>query len=195
MIGVIPNNSPELTSTYLSLSYRPARNLSFALSYDARKNVYYYETYKNKIDSTLENATRQGMRFRFNYRPFKFLTWGGNAGYRLHSPTSDESMNAISYLTISRLPLDISITVTGTALKTANMSGFIYGGLLTKEFFNGNFATEFEYRKAQIFEQDIAQISFLWRITKSLILSANFEGTLEAERTSGRAFINISQRF
>jgi len=184
----------SLTSLYLSLSYRPVNNLSLALSYDARKNIYYYETYKNKIDSTLEKETRQGLRFRFNYRPFKYFSWGGNAGYRIQTPTSKESMNAISYLTYSKIPLiDASVTVTGTALQTSNFSGFIYGASMSKEF--GNLSAEIEYRKALIFAQDIAELSLSWRLSKSLMLSTDFEATLEHGETSGRVFLNISQRF
>lgn len=191
-----PTNELILTSLYLSLSYRPVRNLSLALSYDARKNVYYYETYKNRIDSTLERETRQGLRFRFNYRPFKYFTWGGNAGYRLQTPTSTESMNAISYLTYSKLPfIDASLTLTGTALKTANLSGFIYGGSLYKDFLGGNLSAEIEYRKAPIFEEDIAELSLMWRITKNLMLSGNVEATYEQNNILTRVFFNIAQRF
>ncbi len=194
------NNAPSteliLTSLYLSLSYRPVRNLSLALSYDARKNVYYYETFKNRIDSTLERETRQGMRFRFNYRPFKYFTWGGNAGYRLHTPTSSESMNAISYLTYSKLPfIDASLTLTGTALKTANLSGFIYGGSLYKDFLGGNLSAEIEYRKAPIFLEDVAEIGLMWRITKNLMLSGNVEATYDQNNILTRVFFNITQRF
>ncbi|MFT3753818.1 MAG: hypothetical protein QM800_13395 [Paludibacter sp.] len=195
----IENNTPindfDLTSLYLSLSYRPIKKLSLSLSYDARKNVYYYETYKNKIDSMLEKETWQGLRFRFNYRPFKYFSWGGNAGYRLQTPTSAESMNAISYLTYSKVPwVNASVTVTGTALQTANFSGFIYGASMSKEF-GSNFSVEAEYRKAQIFAQDIAELSFSWRLSKKLMLSTDFEGTLEQGNAFGRIFINITQRF
>ena len=190
------SNSFNLTSAYMSLSYHPVNNLSLSLSYDARKNIYYYETYKNKIDSTLEKETRQGVRFRFNFRPFKYFSWGGNAGYRLHNATSHESWNAISYLTYSKIPLiDASITVTGTALETANLNGFIYGASMIKDFVDGNLSAEIEYRKALIFAQDIAELSVSWRISKTLFLSTNFEATLENSIASGRVFINLSKRF
>jgi hypothetical protein len=189
-------SSVNLTSAYLSLSYRPAKIISLTLSYDARKNIYYYETYKNKIDSTLEKETRQGLRFRFNFRPFKYFSWGGNAGYRLQSPTSHESLNAISYLSFSKLPLiDASLTLTGTALKTANISGFIYGGSMSKDFIDGKLSAEIEYRKALIFAQDIAEISLFYHLSKNLMLSADFEGTLEQGEFATRVFINISKRF
>ncbi len=192
----LPKNDISLTSLYLSLSYRPVNNLSLSMTFDERRNVYYYETYKNRVDSLLEKEMRQGLRFRFYYRPIKYLTWGGSAGYRLQTPTSNESMNAVSYLTYSKIPLiDASLTVTGTALKTANISGFIYGATLSKDFFDGNFSAELEYRKAQIFEQDIADLSILWRISKSLMLSTDFEATFDSGDALGRVFINLTQRF
>jgi hypothetical protein len=191
-----PINDFSLTSLYMSLAYRPARNLSLSLSYDTRRNVYYYETYKNRIDSMLEKEMRQGLRFRFNYRPFRYFSWGGNAGYRLQTPTSDESMNAVSYLTYSKLPwIDASLTVTGTTLKTANQSGYIFGASMSKDFFNGDLGAEIEYRKDLIFSQDIAELSLSWRLSKTLMLSADFEGTRDQGSNLGRVFINISKRF
>jgi len=192
----IPTNNFDLTSTYISLSYRPVTNLSLSVSYDVRKNIYFYETYKNKIDSTLEKEMRQGLRFRFNYRPFKYFNWGGSAGYRVQSSTSKESMNAISYITYSRIPfIDVSTTITGTALKTANYSGLIYGISMSKEIMDGKLSADIEYRRAEIFAQDIAEISLSWRLSKKLMLSADYEETFEKVGNSGRVFINITQRF
>ena len=64
---------------------------------------------------------------------------------------------------------------------------------MSKEF--GNLSAEIEYRKALIFAQDIAELSLSWRLSKSLMLSTDFEATLEHGETSGRVFLNISQRF
>ena len=166
------------------------------MTFDQRRNVYYYETFKNRIDSLLEKEMRQGLRFRFNYRPIKYLTWGGNAGYRLQTPTSQASTNAVSYLTYSKIPfIDASITLTGTTLKTANVSGYIYGGSLSKDFFDGNLSAEIEYRKDLIFTQDIADLSVFWRINKSLMLSTDLEATFEQGNMVSRVFINLSKRF
>ena len=192
----IPKNTFNLTSLYLSLSYRPVNNLSLSITFDQRRNVYYYQTYKSRIDSLLEKEMRQGLRFRFNYRPFVYFAWGGSAGYRLQTPTSQASANAVSYLTYSKIPLiDASITVTATALKTANVSGIIYGGSLSKDFFDGNFSAEIEYRKDLIFTQDIADISVFWRINKSFMLSADFETTFDNGDAFGRFFVNLTKRF
>ncbi len=192
----IPINDFDLTSIYVSLTYRPVKELSLSASFDARRNVYYYETYKNRIDSLLEKEMRQGLRFRFNYHPFKYFSWGGTAGYRVQTPTSHESMNAMSYLTYSSLPwIDASLTVSATALSTSIYSGFIYGANMSKDFLDGKLALDVEYRKAQIFAQDIAEIGVMWRITNDIILSTDFEATFEENNTTGRIFFNISKRF
>ena len=192
----IPQNSINLTSLYLSLSYRPVNNLSLSMTFDERKNVYYYETFKSRIDSLLEKEMRQGLRFRFNYRPFKYFSWGGSAGYRLQTPTSQASSNAVSYLTYSNIPLiDASITLTGTALKTNYLSGYIFGASMAKDFFDGNLSAEIEYRKDLIFDQDIADLSVFWRISKSWMLSADYEATFDSGDALGRVFANLTIRF
>jgi len=196
----LENNQPvaslKFTSTYLSLSYRPVKNLSLSASFDARRNVYYFETYKNRIDILLDRELRQGLRFRFNYHPFQYFTWGGSAGYRLNSPTSNPTSNAITYLTYSKLPfIDTSVTLTGTALNISTNSGYIYGINISKDFFDGKLSVDGEYRKAQIFNQDIAELDFLWHISEKFILSLNTEITWDNDLTLGRIFVHFSRRF
>ena len=72
----------SLTSLYTSLNIRPSDLFSIFLSYDARKNVIYYETFKTSIDSIIENETRQGFRTRLTLRPVRNLYIGANYGYR-----------------------------------------------------------------------------------------------------------------
>lgn len=192
----VPVNDFDLTSLYLSLNYHPFQNLSLAMSFDARRNVYYFETYKSRIDSLLEKEMRQGLRFRFNYRPFKFLSWGGIAGYRLNTPTSHESKYATSYLAISKIPgIDASFTLTGTALQTTNLFGYIAGVAISRDFFDGKLNGEIEYRKDFIFSQDIADLSLSWQLSKKLMLSADFETSLENSHFTERIFINLTKRF
>jgi len=203
-----PANILDLTSAYASLNYRPFRNLSMSLSYDARKNVYYYETYKSYVDSLLDKETRQGFRFQASYRPFKRISLGGNAGYRLASGSAVSnatSSNGYGYLTYSQLPwIDASITVDATALKTPYFTNaLIYGGSLSKDFIDGKVYTELSYHYADfkyitsgVFQQHIGELSLSWRIAKKLMLSADLEVTKEVGGVlQKRAFINLSQRF
>jgi len=207
-------NALDLTGTYLSLRYRPLKNLSLSLSYDARKNIYYYETYKSKRDSLLEKETRQGYRFQFTYRPFKKLSWGGTAGYRLQTPSSTASKNVYTYLSYSQIPfIDASATVFATINKSNNMDGTDYGITLSRDIIDGKVYADLEYRKENYnlsnyvttSQKNLSLVSLIdntvdlslsWRISKKLILSAYFEGSVDADKNyMGRAFINISQRF
>ena len=204
----LQNNQPvtvfNLTSAYLSLRWNASHNLSLALSYDARKNIYYYETYKNHVDSLLDKETRQGLKLQFNYQPFKRFTWGGTVGYRSATATSDQSLNGYSYLTYSQLPLiDASITINATALKTSYMTGMIYGGLLSRDFFNGKFYAELSYQNVnytyttttQLQEKNIG-IDISWLITRKLIFSMNYQSIKDTNSNSqGQLFFNITQRF
>jgi hypothetical protein len=205
-----PINKLDLTSAYISLNYRPLKNLSMSLSYDARKNVYYYETYKSYVDSILDKETRQGLRLQANYRPFKFLSWGGNAGYRfpstnvLTSTATSFSANANSYLMFQLPFINSSITLDGTTLKSQYFdSSLMYGGSFSTDFFSGKLSLElayhyvdFTYISTNKLQQNVGEVSLSWRIAKKLILSADFEATQEINgKIDGRAFINLSQRF
>jgi len=198
-----PVNIVDLTNTYVSLNYRPLKNLSLGLSYDARKNVYYYETYKNYIDSVLDKETRQGFRFNARYQPFKFMTWGGNAGYRFATPTSKASTNGYTYLTFTQLPFETMLTINLTALNSSYLNGMIYGASLSKDLLDGKIFSELTYRNVNYTSitsattiQNIAEISLSWRITKNLMLWFDYEATFNPDNNyQGRAFINLSQRF
>ena len=199
-----PVTTFNLTSAYLSLRWRALQNLSFATSYDARKNVYYYETYKNYVDSLLDKETRQGLKFQVNYQPFNFVSLGGTAGYRLATATSGQSLNGYSYLTFSQIPLiDASITISATALKTDFMNGMIYGASLSRDFFNGKLYAELSYQNinytftttTQLLEKN-ADINLAWRITRKLIFSMDLEAMKDTNSNlQGRLFFNITQRF
>ena len=199
-----PKNTFDLTSVYASLRYKPWKNLSLLVSYDARKNVYYYETFKNQIDSIIDRETRQGLRFNFNYRPVKYLSWGGSAGYRFQKSDPVPSINANSYLNYSLLPLILtSVTLNATLLKTNYIDGMVYGVTLARDLLSGKIYTSLEYRLVNYtyanshitLRQDIAELSVSWRIAKKLMLSADYEATYEKDNNLGRIYLNLTQRF
>ena len=199
-----PTNTFDLTSTYISLRYKPIKNLSLLVSYDARKNVYYYETFKSQIDSIIDRETRQGFRFSFNSRPAKNLNWGGWAGYRFQKSDPVASINANSYLSYSQLPVLLtSLTINATYLKTNYINGMVYGALLSRDLLEGKIYTSLEYRmvdykyvNSQIkLRQNIGELSVYWRIMKKLMLSADYEATYETGNNLQRIFLNLTIRF
>ncbi len=203
-VNMLPTNTFDLTSTYLSLRYKPSKILSLFVSYDARKNVYYYETFKNQIDSIIDRETRQGLRFQFTFRPVNNLSLGGSAGYRFQKSDPTPSINANSYLSYNQLPFILaSASLNATLLKTNYIDGMVYGISLSRDIFNGKIYTGIEYRlvnytykNSQLsLRQDIAELSLSWRIAKKLTLTADYEATYEKDNNLGRLYLNISQRF
>ena len=122
------NNSAQLTNLYLSLRYRVGRKLRLSASYDNRKNIIYYESYKSFIDQLIEDETRQGFRFGFNYRPFKTISWGVNSSLRLQKSKENASRNLSSYLNFSSVPfIKARATLRANFLQTDFIDSQIFG--------------------------------------------------------------------
>lgn len=203
-VNLQPKATFDLTSVYLSLRYKPVSNLSMAVSYDARKNIYYYETFKNQIDSIIDRETRQGLRFNFNYKPFKKVVWGGNAGYRYKKSDLSPSINANTFLSYTEIPwIDAYATLDATYLKSSYMDGMVYGAALSRDFMDGKLYGELKYRLVDYVNpvsgskltQNIGEGSISWRLAKKLMLSADVEGTLESSGNSLRIYLNLTRRF
>ncbi len=200
-----PVNMFDLTSAYVSLRFRPLKNLLMSLSYDARKNIYYYETFKNIIDSILDKETRQGMRFQFNYRPLKLFTWGGNFGYRSQPSDSVPALNGNTYLYFPQVPfINVSANISATVLNSNYVHGIIYGISMSTDIVEGKIFSELEYRNVNYkfkydlipLHENIAELSLSWIVNKKLIISTHFEGTIDSNNNlKGRLFFNISKRF
>lgn len=210
-----PVSTFDLTSTYASIRYKPWKQLSMALTYDVRNNIYYYETYKKLLDSIFDKATRQGLKFQTTVRPIKNLTWGTTVGYRSNPKDTVLSYTGYSYLTYTNLPfINSSATISATGLKTQNTEGVVYGFSLSRDFLNAKLFAELQYKyvdyaysktalqipvpsslQLNYTQQNVAELSLNWRLTKKLMLSADFEATFEKENRYGRLFINVSQRF
>jgi hypothetical protein len=199
-----PTTTFDLTSTYVSIRYKPVDNLSLSLSYDARKNIYYYETFKNHIDSIIDRETRQGLRFNFNYRPFKRMIWGGNAGYRYKKSDLTPSINANTYVSYTEVPwIHAYGTLDVTYLKTSYLNGIVYGVSLSRDLLDGKIYGELNYRlvnysynnSTSTLLQNIAECSVNCQLAKKLMISVDFEGTLESTGNSASIYINLTQRF
>ncbi|MCB0686740.1 MAG: hypothetical protein KDC53_09445 [Saprospiraceae bacterium] len=198
------SNKISPTSIFLSVNYRVSRKFSVSSSYDARKNVIYYESYKNFIDRLIEQETRQGARLRFTYRPFKYFTIGSSAGYRFQRDQNNTSKNLYSFINISRIPwFNMSMTISSTLLESNYLEGNIYGVGLTKDLIGGKLFAEANYRKVKYrygqfgttLNQQIVSLNLSGRINKQLSISGNIETTLEKNRTLNRIYANLIHRF
>lgn len=195
---------PSLTSFFLSTRYSPARIISFSLSYDARKNVIYYETFRSFVDSLIENETRQGIRFGTNIRPFNNVFIGLNAGYRFLKKDIKPSKNLNGYITYSQIPiLDISATVSYSNLISSYVDGNIYGVSFSKYLTFIDYSISASYTKVEYnyltsiskLNQNNLSIDLSGRIINQLYLSFSYEGIFEAQMNYSRILVDLSLRF
>lgn len=200
----VPTNVLSLTSLYLSLRYRFSRQLSVFASYDARKNVIYYETFKNYLDQMLEDATRQGYQFRINFNPGKLISTGVSGGYRFRSGDLKPTMNANGFLTFNRLPWGSgSVSFSSNYIKTSYVDGMIYGvqvyqDLIPSKLTSGIFYRYVDYKYPQSNTtslQHMAEFELSWQISRKLSFSANYDGTLEKSNLYNSVYLSLIKRF
>ncbi len=181
-------NTLSLTNLYLSLRYKVTKNLSVSGSYDNRKNIIYYESYKSFIDRLIEDETRQGFRLSANIRLFKTISWGANTSWRFQKNSLNDSKNLNSYITFSRLPwLNASATVSANLLKTNYLDSKMFGIRLSREIVPRKLNGELNYRyvdyryKTSEYEiqQHVAGGDLSWRISKKLSFFIYYEGTFQ----------------
>lgn len=199
-----PETTVELTNLYLSLRYRIIRQLTTTVSYTARNNIIFYETYRDYLERLLDAEMLQGWRLRLNYRPIKYLSVGLSGGYRFRKPDPNPSKNLYGYVTYSRLPgIGAAITFSTTVLETAYLRGNIYSLGLSRDILPGKLNGGLNYRRVDYrylnseteLPQNIVDANLFWRIYQKLSISLNYEGTFESPRTFNRIFVNLSQRF
>ncbi|MBZ0200591.1 MAG: hypothetical protein K8H86_12040, partial [Ignavibacteriaceae bacterium] len=200
----VGKNDFSFTGIFLSARYSSDRVFSLSMSYDARKNVIYYETFKSFTDSLIENETRQGFRIRTNIRPIDNVMVGLSAGYRFSKSDVKPSKNFSGFLSYTRLPLiDISSTASYNKILSSYIDGDIYGINFTKYISAGGISVSLGYRKtvyhfsytANKLEQNSINFDFSTRIIDNIFLNAGYEGTFEKERTYGRILFDVSTRF
>lgn len=200
----LPKSTFDLTGAYISLRYNITKRFTFSGSYDARKNVMYYETYKTFNDRILENEIRQGFRLNANWRSQKNIMFGFQSGYRFIKSDPHPSKNIYGYFTHSSIPgLNISATLSGTLLESAWMNGKIAGLNISRTFSGGKVQTGFGYHfvdyKLPESNPDILQhtveANLYWQLIKTTTFSANYEVTFEQKDTYNRIYLQIRKRF
>jgi hypothetical protein len=194
----------SLTGLYVSLNYRPVRALSFSGSYDARKNVIYYETYKAFVDRILENELRQGFRLQSSYRIYRDLLFGVQAGYRFLKSDPHPSKNLYGYLTYNKVPwIGASATLSATLLESGYLNGNIYSLNLLRDFLRGKVQAGVGYRYVEYtfpenpekLLQNIGEANLSWQILAKMSFSINYEGTFENDYRYDRIYFQIRKRF
>lgn len=200
----VEQNVFDMTSLFAMGSYNPTNWIGFSASYDARKNVVYYETFKTYADSILESATRQGFSMRVNLRPINYMWIGFNYGYRFSKDDPRPSSNYGINLNYLQLPLIAAgLNMNFNRIESGYVNGNYYGASLYKDLFNGelNFSlgykiVDYKFSSGSFgFLQKIGNVDISWRVRASLFFTASYEGTFQEKTTYGRLFLSLSQRF
>ena len=194
----------SLTSLYLSTQYTPIRLLTINLSYDARRSIIYYETFKSLYDSLFENQLRQGLRLSFFIRPFRgmFLNLGG--GYNFQKGDIKPSRNLNISVTKSDIPyLDISASITYNRILSNYQSGSVYGITLTKYIpFNSTTISagisKFQYSFGGFtgnIDQKVLTLQISTKLINHVYFNIYYEGDFQGKTTFGRLMAGINYRF
>jgi hypothetical protein len=173
------------------------------LSYDARKNVIYYETFKTTLDSIIENETRQGFRTRLTLKPVRNLFFGADYGYRFRRGDLKPSNNYGGYITYSSIPgIETSATVSFNRLSSSYTEGDIWTATLSRpivygfDMMLGYRFTNYKFRTGiEELKQNSVSINLNTYLLKPVLLNFTYEGIFENTRTSGRLLVNLTYRF
>ena len=200
----LPKSVFNPTALYFSVRYRITDNFSLSGSYDSRKNVIYYESYKSFIDLAMENEMRKSFRLSANFRITDNMVLGADAGYRYLKSDPGQSKNANGYFTYSRIPwLGVTATVSATYLESSYLNGKIFGATVSKDLFKSQLQISGGYRyvdynfaeSLQSSPENIAEANLSCQFLKTLSLSVNYELTFESSNKYNRLYIQLRKRF
>jgi len=193
----------DLTSIFFSARYNFSRELSTSFSYDARKNVIYYETYKTFLDALIENEMRQGYTATVYYRPTSRLFLSANYGYRSQKRDKNSSRNFGANISYYQIPV---LLLNGTFLfsqlkssySTGNQFGIRLNKSLTDEVSLSSEIRLLQYKFASNnykLSQTIANFEISYQLPWKIYFSINYEGLFYNKISQGRFFIDLTKRF
>ncbi|MDR3666326.1 MAG: hypothetical protein P4L35_05745 [Ignavibacteriaceae bacterium] len=191
----------SLTGLYASANYTPDHTISFSLSYDARKDVIYYETYKSLADSLIDHETRQGFRAGVNLHPINNLFVGLSAGYRFQPGDSKPSRNFNGIISYGSIPvIDVSPSVSYTRLISSYIDGSIWGASLSKYLLDFiSISLNYNHNHYNFLfgdlKQNILSVDLSSKIWQQIFLTFSYEGTFEPQNTWGRFLLDLTTRF
>jgi len=199
--GVIKNEI-NLTSIFAMLNFRPMRQISINLSYDSRRNVYYLVSFKNSIDTLLENALRQGLRISLMLRPFNIFFINLQFSTRQIKNDSKASQSYIGTIGMNDVPyLKSNLSMSLNHYKTPFINGNNYSLSLMKYLFNDlmintNFKVyEYNYLSVKKLLIDrYIELGVYINLIKNLSLSFNIEKKLNNEKSSW-LMLDLTNRF
>lgn len=192
------------SSIYMVLNYKFLKRLSISTSFDNRKNVVYYETYKSYIQQVIDIESRKGLSFQANYRTTKSIMAGFKTGYRFANNNSKETRNLYGYVSYMNIPaVKLSATAAVNYLETSYVTGKIVNFNIYRDFLKGVLYTDCGYQLVDYsYEgsetttiQNVINLSVNWRFYRKNTFSVNYEKTFEKQDRLSRLTFQIRARF
>jgi hypothetical protein len=194
----------SITGLFFSARFSPVREFSLNISYDARKNVIYYETFKSLSQTILENETRQGFRARANFKPLNNLNFSLQYGYRYRKGDLKPNTNYGANLGYSMLSImESSANITFNRIISSYVDGYIYSASLSKSIYALRTDLSFGFRKTiynftsgiDKLEENAVLVDLSLNLVKALSISISYEGVFESTNTTGRILLDLTTRF
>ncbi|HEX9252715.1 MAG TPA: hypothetical protein VF870_10765, partial [Ignavibacteriaceae bacterium] len=200
----LAQNDFSLTGLFFSARYAPVREFSLNVSYDARRNIIYYETYKSLSQTILENELRQGFRARASFRPLTNLFFSLQYGYRNRKGDLKASTNYGANLGYSLVPLiESSANINFNRINSSYVDGYVYSANLSKSIYALNSDLSLGFRKtiynfsngASQLEENAILIDYSINAFRAFSINISYEGVFESNHTYGRILFDITTRF
>lgn len=202
----IPGQSggvPELTSIYIQARAKITREFQATVSYDARRNPVFYYTFRNLIDSSFSNPLREGTRIQLNYRPMPYLTVNLSGGFRFRQGDAKTAVTYTGYAGWSKIPYIGGSTSYSYTHSEASYSSSDYHSLLYRNEIGQDISWSAGLRTASYsygssgltFSQNMLQGDINWRFLEKTYLTFSIEESFSRNITSGRVYLDLTQRF
>lgn len=195
-------SKPKLTNVYGNLSIKFSRKLNVNIGIDSRKNRIYYETYKDFLETLIERETRQGLRFRARYSPFRKISISAMSNFRYEGKKINSSYynTTINYrrIPILKMSSSISVSLVNTDFITSKsiylrLSKKIYkrvNGRFTYKFYQYNY-----HSNSIVKNQNRIGFNIDISLKNKIYFNIYFEKTLQKDRNYSRLNLRLSKRF
>lgn len=204
-IGGVSSTNLRLSNIYTSIRIKPLKKLSVTISYDARKRIILYETFRTDIEQLLaDDQARQGLRLRINVNPLKNITGGFSFSKRFQNDSENKSDNFNVYISHSRLPtLNGRMVINLNKNKSNYLESTLYSMRYSRQLMKNSIEGEFYYRLVYYnyftseskSEQQFFGSGFSFRISKNLVLSILGEYSTRDVQDNLRLNTRIIKRF
>ena len=196
---------PRLTNLYVSARYKFNRRLNVSVSYDSRKRIVFYETFKTEIERLLaDDEARQGLRFRVNLRPAKFVNVGASYSKRFQNSQQNKSDNINAFASLSKIPsiggrLSVNYNMNTSGYVKSNIISIRHSRSLIKKKLNADFyfrMADYHYLQSEIDTKlSYYGTTLSYRINRKLLFSILGEMATRPTGETYRVNAKIVQRF